>query len=86
MDRFFHDLKYAGRVLWRDRGFAATVIFTLAVCIGANAAIFAIINGVLLRPLPIPESDRIVALYNSYPKAGVERASSGVPDYYDRRR
>ena len=86
MDRFFHDLKYAGRVLWRDRGFAATVILTLAVCIGANAAIFAIINGVLLRPLPIPESDRIVALYNSYPKAGVERASSGVPDYYDRRR
>jgi len=86
MDRFFHDLKYAGRVLWRDRGFAATVILTLAVCIGANAAIFAVINGVLLRPLPIPESDRIVALYNSYPKAGVERASSGVPDYYDRRR
>jgi len=86
MDRFVHDLKYGARVLWKDRGFAATVILTLAVCIGANAAIFAIINGVLLRPLPIPEAERLVTLYNSYPKAGVERASTGVPDYYDRLR
>ena len=80
MERLLHDLKSAGRVLWKDRGFAATVILTLAVCIGANAAIFAIINGVLLRPLPIPEADRLVRVYNSYPKAGVERASTGVPD------
>src|SRR5262245_52225563 len=86
MDRFLHDLKYTARVLWKDRGFAATVILTLAVCIGANAAIFAIINGVLLRPLPIPEAERLVTVYNSYPKAGVERASTGVPDYYDRLR
>ena len=62
MDRFLHDLRYAGRVLWKDRGFAATVILTLGVCIGANAAIFAIINGVLLRPVPVPEADRLVTL------------------------
>ena len=86
MDGLLHDLRHAGRVLWKDRGFAATVILTLAVCIGANAAIFAIINGVLLRPLPIPDADRIVTLYNAYPKAGVERGSTGVPDYYDRLR
>src|SRR6476620_1442600 len=86
MDRFLQDLKFAGRVLSKDRGFAVTVILTLAVCIGANAAIFAIINCVLLRPLPIPEADHIVTLYNSYPRAGVERASTGVPDYYDRLR
>src|SRR5262245_20024874 len=86
MDRFLPDLRHAGRVLWKDRGFAATVILTLALCIGANAAIFAIINGVLLRPLPIPEADRLVTFYNSYPKAGVERGSTGVPDYYDRLR
>ena len=86
MDRFLHDLQYAGRVLWKDRGFAATVILTLAVCLGVNAAIFAIINGVLLRPLPIPEGDRLVTLFNSYPKANVERASTGVPDYFDRLR
>src|SRR6476661_7654032 len=86
MERLLHDLKYAGRALWKDRGFAATVTLTLAVCIGANAAIFAIIDGVLLRPLPIPQPDRLVTLYNSYPKAGVERGSTGVPDYYDRLR
>ena len=86
MDRFLHDLRFAGRVLWKDRGFAATVILTLGICIGANAAIFAIVDGVLLKPLPIPEADRLVTLYNSYPRAGVERASTGVPDYYDRLR
>jgi len=86
MDRLLHDLRFASRVLWKDRGFAATVILTLGMCIGANAAIFAIVNGVLLRPLPIPEADRLVTLYNSYPRAGVERASTGVPDYYDRLR
>lgn len=86
MERFLQDLRFAARVLWKDRAFALTVTLTLAVCIGANSAIFAIINSVLLRPLPIPDSDRLVTLYNSYPKAGVERASTGVPDYYDRLR
>ena len=86
MERFLQDLKFAARVLSKDRGFAATVVLTLAVCIGANAAIFAIINCVLLRPLPIPEADHLVTLHNSYPRAGVERASTGVPDYYDRLR
>jgi putative ABC transport system permease protein len=86
MERLLQDLKFGARVLSKDRGFAVTVILTLAVCIGANAAIFAIINNVLLRPLPIPEADHLVTLYNSYPRAGVERASTGVPDYYDRLR
>ena len=86
MDRLLQDLRFAIRVLSKDRGFAATVILTLGVCIGANAAIFAIIDCVLLRPLPIPEADRLVTLYNAYPRAGVERASTGVPDYYDRLR
>src|SRR5205085_10016307 len=49
-------------------------------------AIFAVVNAVLLRPLPVPEPGRLVLLYNSYPRAGVERASTGVPDYYDRLR
>jgi len=86
MERVPHDLKFASPVLLKDRGFAVTVSLTLAICIGANAAIFAIINCVLLRPLPIPEADNLVTLYNSYPRAGVERASTGVPDYYDRLR
>jgi len=86
MERLLQDLRFAVRLLVRDRAFTATTLLTLAVCIGANAAIFAVVHSVLLRPLPVPESDRLVLLYNSYPGAGVVHASSGVPDYYDRLR
>ena len=57
MERVIRDAKFAVRLLWRDRTFALTTLLTLAVCIGANAAIFAIINSVLLRPLPVPEPE-----------------------------
>lgn len=80
------DLKLANRVLWKERGFTLTAILTLSVCIAANAALFSIVNSVILTPLPVPDSDRIVLIYNSYPRAGVERAGNGVPDYYDRLR
>lgn len=78
------DLRYALRALIKDRSFTATVLLTLAICIGANAAIFAVVQSVLLRPLPVPEADRLINIFNSYPNAGVERASNGVPDYFDR--
>jgi predicted permease len=84
MDRSLQDLKFAVRLLIKDRGFTITTVATLALCLAANAAIFAIVNSVLLRPLPFPEPDRIVTIFNAYPGAGVERASNGVPDYYDR--
>src|SRR4051812_42769462 len=82
------DLRFATRLLWKDRGFAATAIVTLAVCIGANAAIFAVVNSVLLQPLPVPHAEQLVHMYNAYPGAGLEegRGSTGVPDYYDRLR
>ncbi len=78
------DFKYAAKLLWKDKGFTLTAVATLAICIGANAAIFSVVHSVILSPLPVPESDRIVLMYNSYPKAGAERASSGVPDHLDR--
>lgn len=83
-----HDVRFARRLLWRDRGFAATAILTLAICIGANAAIFAVVNSVLLQPLPVPHAEQLVHMYNAYPGAGVEegQGSTGVPDYYDRLR
>src|SRR3954449_10573455 len=82
------DLRFATRLLWKDRGFATTAIVTLAVCIGANAAIFAVVNSVLLQPLPVPHAEQLVHMYNAYPGAGLEegRGSTGVPDYYDRLR
>src|SRR5262245_55222390 len=82
------DLRFAARLLWKDRGFATTAIVTLAVCIGANAAIFAVVNSVLLQPLPVPHSEQLVHMSNEYPGAGLAegRGSTGVPDYFDRLR
>ncbi|HWO36823.1 MAG TPA: ABC transporter permease [Candidatus Acidoferrum sp.] len=80
------DLKYGIRFLIRSKGFAAAVILTLSACIGVNVAIFAIVNSVLLRPLPVPDSQDIVLMSNRYPKAGVgEQFISSSGDYFDRR-
>ncbi len=84
MDRLLQDLRFAARLLLKDGAFTATTIGTLALCLAANTAIFAVVNSVLLRPLPFPEPERIVTIFNAYPGAGVIRASNGVPDYYDR--
>ena len=71
MDRLLQECKFATRLLWKDRGFAATAILTLALCIGANAAIFAVVNSVLLQPLPVPHAEQLVHMYNAYPGAGL---------------
>lgn len=84
MTTLLHDIKYALRVLAKDRSFTATVLLTLAICVAANAAIFAVVQSVLLRPLPVNHASRLVHIMNSYPNAGADRASNGVPDYYDR--
>ncbi len=87
MERLMQDIRFAARVLWKDKGFALTAILTLGICIGANAGIFAVVNAVLLQPLPVPDAGQLVHMYNSYPGAGVsDRGSTGVPDYYDRLR
>jgi predicted permease len=85
MSNLLNDVKYAVRVIARDRTFAVTVVLTLGLCIGANAAIFTIVNAVLLRPLPFAAADRFVWVANSYPGAGVAEADNGIPDYYDRK-
>ena len=82
----FQDLRLAFRLLWRDKAFTLTAAATLAVCIGANIALYTVVDNVLLRPLHVPRSDQILLIYNSYPKAGVDHASATVPDYYDRLR
>ena len=83
------DIRVGLRLLWRDKAFTLTAALTLALCIGANTALFSVVHNVLLRPLPVPESDRIVLMGNAYPGAGSGAAAgsnSGVPDYYDRLR
>ncbi|HEX6693531.1 MAG TPA: ABC transporter permease [Longimicrobiales bacterium] len=84
MPDLVQDVRYGIRLLIKDRGFTIAALLTLALCIGANTAMFSIVSSVLLKPLPFPDSDRIVTLYNSYPNAGAERASAGIPDYFDR--
>src|SRR5271154_5617184 len=84
MDAFLLDLKFGVRSLWRSKGFAVTVLLTFAVCIAANTALFAIVNSVVLRSLPVPEANSILLMTNQYPKAGVmnlDGSSSG--DYFD---
>jgi predicted permease len=81
------DLRLAMRMLRKDTAFTLTVALTLALCIGANTALFSVVFNVLLRPLAVPESDRILLTSNSYPKAGADTLGhSGVPDYFDRLR
>jgi predicted permease len=84
------DIRYGLKLLWKDRAYAATAILTLAICLGANTAIFTIVNSVLLKPLPVPDSSRILLMSNQYPKSGGgdenNFVNSGVPDYYDRLR
>src|SRR5580765_8394367 len=84
MSKLLQDLKFGARLLIKDRNFTVTALLTLAICIGANAAMFSVVRSVLLEPLPFPGSDRIVYLYNSYPNAGVPRVGAAVPDYFDR--
>ncbi len=78
------DLRFALRLLVRDRTFTITALLTLAVCIGANTAMLSVVRSVLLEPLPFRDAARIVLLYNSYPNAGAPRVGAAVPDYYDR--
>src|SRR5262245_1100176 len=81
------DLRLGFRLLWKDKAFTVTAIMTLALCISANVAVFSIVHNVLLKPLPVPESDRIVLMGNAYPGAGAAiPGSSAVPDYFDRLR
>ncbi len=78
------DLRFALRLMARDRIFTLGAILTLAVCVGANAAIFAVVRSVLYRPLPYADPQQLVLLYDSFPGAGVERAGTSVPNYVDR--
>jgi len=78
------DLTFAARLLARERSFTVTTVLTLGVCLAANIAIFSVVQSVLLNPLPVPGSDRLVFMFNSYPKAGAPEGSTAVPDYFDR--
>jgi len=87
MGSAFRNLRQAVRSLMGDKGFTVTVVLTIAVCIAANTATFAVVNSVLLRPLPVPDAGSILVMANRYPKAGADFGyNSSAGDYYDRMR
>ena len=78
---FWQDIRYGFRMLLKNPGFTAIAIATLALGIGANTALFSVINGVLLNPLPYPQADRLIALYSK--TADFSRSSISYPNFLD---
>src|SRR6187397_3170446 len=77
------DLRFALRSLWRVKGLAATVILTLALGIGANAAIFSVVRGVLLKPLANRDEHRLIYIRHSAPGIGADNVNFSVPEIKD---
>src|ERR1700720_5044144 len=82
---FANDLRFALRSLSRAKGLALTVIITLALGIGANAAIFTLVRGILLRPLVNRDEDRLIYIRQSAPGTGDENVAFSVPEIQDLR-
>jgi putative ABC transport system permease protein len=81
LDRFWQDVRFGWRMMWRNPGFTAVVVLTLALGIGVNTAIFSVANTVLFEPLPYPDAERILWLTN-YDQRGQAEVVAG-PDYFD---
>src|SRR5262245_12779581 len=82
---FITDVRFALRSLARAKGLTLTVVATLALGIGANAAIFTVVRGVLLRPLANRDEDRLIYIHQSAPGIGAENANFSVPEIQDLR-
>jgi len=78
-----NDLKFAFRQLLKNPGFTAVAVLTLALGIGANTAIFSVVNGVLLKPLPFREPERLMTLWERNPARGIEREYVSPPNLAD---
>src|SRR6266513_3660715 len=80
-----NDLRYALRMLLKSPGFSFIAIATLALGIGANTAIFSVVEGTLLRPLPFPHAERLVRIYEAQDEKGARSASMNLTDQTVRR-
>src|SRR5204863_1186970 len=83
METLIQDVRYAIRMLLKKPGFTAVVVITLALGIGANTAIFSVVNGVLIQPLPFKEPDRLVAVREINPKFSNDPVGASFPNFTD---
>jgi predicted permease len=86
MNSFLQDLRYGMRMLLNKPGFAIVAVITLALGIGANTAIFSVVNAVLMRPLPYQEPDRLVRVYTEFPTMDLKKFWMSVPEFMDIRK
>ncbi|MGH9837154.1 MAG: ABC transporter permease [Blastocatellia bacterium] len=83
MNIVWQDLRYGARMLMKQPGFTLIAVLTLALGIGANTAIFSVVDAVLLRPLPYPQAERLALLWSTLPAQGIATSVSSMPDYRD---
>jgi predicted permease len=86
LETFWADIRFAFRMLQKSPGFAAIAILTLALGIGANTAIFSVLDGVILKPLPYPQADRLALIWTELKDAGQTRVPFSGPDMMDVKR
>src|SRR5687767_11385463 len=85
LETLWQDVRHGLRILRKNPCFATVAVLMLAICIGANLAIFAVMDAILVRSLPLPQADRLVVIHNAYLASGVERGQATISDYFDRR-
>jgi putative ABC transport system permease protein len=83
MNTFFQDIRYGLRMLLKHKGFTAVAVMALGLGIGANTAIFSLVNGMLLRPLPFPNPEKIIYFEGQNPSKGITDSNISFPDFID---